>query len=295
MVKQLSSTKINKPNFFILGAGKSGSTSMYYYLKQHPDIFLTSIKEPTFFNKGFQVVKNPINYFKLYDQVCTEKIIGEASHAYLTNPSTAKLLKALFPDSKFLVILRNPVDRAYSLYHHMRRTGYEPINTFEKAIDAEEKRYNSKEFRNNCPQYFYNFLYFRSGLYGEQVKRYFSIFSPEQFHIIKFEQFITNPIGHLKKIFQFLDISPDFIPNLKVYNAGKMTARIPEIQYFSQIKVTRPVIIRKFFQSLLRRVNMVEIPPIKTETRELLLHRYNDDLKLLYEITKISFLDLEDV
>ena len=129
---------MNKPNFFILGAGRSGSTFLWDLLRQHPNIFLTSPKEPNFFCKPYQGIKNPIDYFELFDSVSDEAIRGEASHAYLSNPTTAKVLKALFPESKFVVILRNPADRAYSLYHWMRRNGLEYINTFEAALEAED-------------------------------------------------------------------------------------------------------------------------------------------------------------
>lgn len=92
--------RVRLPNFFILGAAKSGTTSLHFYLKQHPEIFLSPEKEPTFFCEGFQVVKNPIDYFQLFDSVGDEKVIGEASHVYLSNPSTARVLAALFPKAK---------------------------------------------------------------------------------------------------------------------------------------------------------------------------------------------------
>lgn len=287
----MSLTYINKPNFFILGAGKSGTTSLYYYLKQHPDIFMTEVKEPTFFCQGFQVVANPIEYFELYDSVSTEKVIGEASHAYLSNPTTAKMLNGLFPDSKFVVILRNPVDRAYSLYHHMRRDGLEHINTFEAALDAEELRYRSEKFKKNCPQYFYNYLYFRSGLYGEQLQNYFSKFPKQQFHIIKFEEFITDPASHFNSIFKFLDVSPNFSGQFEPHNAGKMTARFPKAQYYVRTGKTRMRRVKKFSWSLLKRVNMTKIPPMKIATREMLTARYQADLALLSALTGVSFLD----
>jgi hypothetical protein len=284
-------TYINKPNFFILGAGKSGTTSLYHHLKKHPDIFLTGIKEPTFFCEGFQIVKDPIKYFELYDSVSNESIIGEASHAYLSNPTTAKVLRALFPESKFIVILRNPADRAYSLYHHMRRNGFEYINTFEAALEAEEFRYASKEFKKNCPQYFYNFLYFRSGLYGMQLNNYFSIFPKQQFHIIKFEDLITNPDNIFKGIFKFLGVNPGHSCQIDMHNAGKITARFPKVQYYVNMKISRPRVVKKFFRSILKRVNMTEIPPLRKETRELLLDRYGADLQLLRDIAGISFAD----
>jgi len=287
----MSLTYINKPNCFILGAGKSGTTSLYYHMKEHPEIFLTEVKEPTFFSEGFQVIKNPIKYFELYDLVSTERIIGEASHAYLSNPTTAKVLKALFPESKFIVILRNPADRAYSLYHHMRREGYEHINTFEAALEAEELRFTSKKFIKNCPQYFYNFLYFRSGLYGKQLQNYFSMFPKQQFHIIKFEEFIADPNSHFNAIFQFLGVESDFTPQLDLHNAGKMTTRCPKAQYFVRTKITRLRVVKRLLWSLLKRVNMTKIPPMTKETRELLLDRYAADLELLSDMTGISFLE----
>lgn len=284
--------QITKPNFFILGAGKSGSTSLYWHLKKHPDVFLTRIKEPTFFSEGFQVIKSPIRYFELFDTVTTESIIGEASHVYLTTPSTARVLKGLFPDAKFLIILRNPADRAYSLYYHMRRHGFEYINTFEKALDAEEVRFTSKNFLDKCPQYFYNYLYFRSGQYGEQIKNYFSLFpQKEQFHIIKFEEFITDPNGYFNRIFQFLGVNPNIDIKFEVRNTGKVTARFPRTNYFINTRINNPLALKKFLLNLLNRVKLVKIPPMRQETRTLLLDRYTNDLELLYELTGISFTD----
>jgi hypothetical protein len=281
----------NKPNFFILGAARSATTYLWGLLRQHPEIFLAKVKEPTFFCKPFQVIKNPIDYYQLYESVSDEPIRGEASHAYLSNPTTAKVLKALFPDSKFVVILRNPADRAYSLYHWMRRRGYEYINKFEAALEAEESRYNSSIFMNNCPQYFYNFLYFRSGLYGEQLQRYFAIFAKHQFHIIKFEEFIADPINHLTKIFLFLGVDQDFSPQLKVIkNDSKVTSRFPGIQYYVKTKFRRSGRMRKACSSLLKRLNMKNIEPLLKETRELLLARYSSDLRNLFDMTGISFL-----
>ena len=115
----------NVPNLFILGAGKCGTTTIYHYLMRHPSIYMSRIKEPTHFCRLFQVVKNPIEYYQLFDGAKGESFIGEASHAYLTDPSSCRVIKALFPLAKFILILRNPADRAYSLYNHMRYHGFE--------------------------------------------------------------------------------------------------------------------------------------------------------------------------
>ncbi len=293
-VQNMSLTFINKPNLFILGAGKSGTTSLYNYLKQHPSIFMSPIKEPTFFCQDFQVVKNPIRYFELFDSVNNEAIIGDASHVYLTNPSTARVLNGLFPESQFVVVLRNPADRAYSLYHHMRRRGLEWIGTFEKALQAEEERVSSRRFRERCPQYLWNFFYFRSGLYGEQLQRYFSLFDRKQFHILTLEELVANPTDSIKAIFRFLGVSEDCVPQMRVYNEGKMTARVPQLQYFWNTKVTRPRFIRRLGLEVLRRFNMRQVQPMPPDTREALLRRYKADLTLLYDLTGIRLYSGEE-
>jgi hypothetical protein len=235
------------PNFFILGAGRSGSTHLYHLLKQHPDI-------------------------------------------YLTNPTTAKILNALFPKSKFIVILRNPADRAYSLYNWMRRRGFEYLDTFEAALEAEESRYIANNFKENCPQYFYNYLYFRSSLYGEQLQRYFSLFSQNQFHILKYEDFIVDPINHLGDICQFLEIDQDFSPHLEVdKNAGRFTSRHPRIQYFLTVKLKKIRTARKIYSHLPKRLTMTNIKPLSEDTKNSFLERCSADLQYLYKMTGISF------
>ena len=280
---------VAKPNFFILGAGKSGSTSLYYILKQHPEIHMSPIKEPVFFCEDFQVVKNPIQYFELFSPEKGEKLLGEASHAYLSNPSSPKVLKLLFPEAKFIVIMRNPVDRAYSLFNHQKRSGDELIKNFDKALKAEEGRFKSKKFRKCCTEYFYNQMYFRSGLYGEQIERYFSYFDKEQFQFLTLSQLKNDPLSTVKKIWKFLGADPDFTPEFKVRNKGKVTARFPLIQRIWNRKPGFPEFIRYRGMRILRVINGKKIPPMKKSTREMLTERYQKDWEKLYRLTGIKF------
>ncbi|HAI68162.1 MAG TPA: hypothetical protein DCM38_01860 [Gammaproteobacteria bacterium] len=111
---------ITQPNFFILGAAKSGTSLLYETLIEHPEIFLSPDKEPSFFcNHLDKHINSTAKYFDLYEEVKDEPIIGEASHIYLTDPSSPRILKGLFPDAKFLITLRNPADKAYSQYVHL--------------------------------------------------------------------------------------------------------------------------------------------------------------------------------
>ncbi len=280
---------VNKPNFFILGAAKSGTTSLYAYLRQHPDVFMSPLKEPTFFCHPFQVVNSPIKYFELFGGAAGARVIGEASHAYLSNPSTPKVLKLLVPDAKFLVILRNPADRAYSLYHHMRRSGYEWIGSFEQALRAEEKRVRSRRFNLSCPQYYYNFLYFRSGLYGEQIERYLNLFDRWQFHFLTLEGLLKDPSSTLAEVLAFLNLDANFSPPFEIHNKGDVTARSAVVQYLWGTRIPCPRTIRNWGNTVLNKLNMSAVPPLPSETKKVLMARYGIDLVKLFQLTGIQF------
>jgi hypothetical protein len=206
------------PNLFVLGAGKSGTTSLHAILRQHPDIHASKEKEPSFFCSYFQVVNDPVAYFQLFDS--PKRYRAESSHVYLTNPDTAPTLKTLFPDAKFIVTLRDPKQRAHSLYSHMRRLPhpvdrkpYEDIPDFLSALRAEDARFTSKEFFANCRQYFWNFLYIRSCLYDEQLRRYFALFDRAQFHVLSLGELSTNPAAATEAIMRFLGLDPVPVKN----------------------------------------------------------------------------------
>jgi hypothetical protein len=276
------------PNFFILGAAKCGTTSLYHYLRQHPEIYMSPIKEPCFFCDSFQVVRDPVAYSRLFENAGNLCAIGEASHVYLTNPSSAKTLKTFLPDAKFILTLRHPADRAYSLYHHMRRYGYETIGTFEKALAAEEKRFRSKRFKKNCNQYFYNFLYFRSGLFACQIKRFFDLFDQSRFHILTLDRLKKDPARELSAIYDFLGVKNLFQPEIKVHNPG-LTSRLPRLENFLNLRLRKPKWLRRRALQMAEKYNMKPVPPVGQETRAGLARRYTEDLAMLYSLTGIRF------
>ena len=289
----MANRPLPKPDFFILGAGKSGTTSLYYYLSQHPEIFMSADKEPSFFCDVFQVVRNPIDYFALFAKA-TQKRIGEASHVYLSYPKTAPVLRTLFPDARFLLILRNPVDRAYSLYYHMARHGYEWLSSFEKALDREEERFSDPWFEKHNPQYFYNYLYFRSGLYGEQISRYLEWFERERFLFLTLDELLADPLSVVRRIWTFLDVDPTVVPSLEVQNAGGGVRSAPW-QFFLKHQL-EPLLNRfkvpggeKLVSRLMRRnTSGVRIPPMRPATRARLEARYAADLALTQQLTGLD-------
>jgi hypothetical protein len=173
--------------------------------------------------------------------------------------------------------------------------GYEYISSFEKALEIEEKRFNSKRFQKRCPQYFYNYLYFRSGLYAQQLQRYFSRFKMEQFHILSLEHLKINPLQALKEIFRFLEISVNFEPKIEVHNKSRYTSKSPKWQYFLRVWAG-PIAQRLGLRFLrhqcrkMRKKNYNEIPPMKEQTRSYLMDQYYEDMVKLYKLTQVSFL-----
>lgn len=278
---------ITKPNFFVLGAAKSGTTFLYHTLKQHPDIFLCSIKEPGFWCKHVEYFDNPADYFALFNGVTDEKIIGECSHIYLSDPQAAPILRGLFPDAKFVVTLRNPVDRAYSLYLNMRDNGFEFSRSFEAALSVEERRFHSEKFKRKNSKFFWNYLYYRSGLYGEQIQRYFSLFDRSQFHIITLDRLQAEFETTMSELLHFLGLDSGFqfhiAPEYKNTGYG---IRLFSIQRLRRIL---PREYRKYIKPLLD-FNKTTYQPLGQETRKNLIEKYESDLKLLYKLTGINLI-----
>lgn len=198
------------PNFLIVGAAKAGTTSLYYYLQQHPQISFPVIKEPKYFsskNLRFPhngigddyvdkyAIKNLSDYDKLFHNVDNERV-GEASPDYLYYyESCTKEIKKLLGDIPIIIILRDPVKRAFSAYSYMVRDSRETL-CFLDALAVEEKR-----LTNN-----YDFIwgYKRGGLYYNQVFTYLNTFS--RVKIIIFEDFVLDVTACLKEIFEFLGV-----------------------------------------------------------------------------------------
>jgi len=215
------------PNFFIVGAAKSGSTSLWMYLKQHPDIFMPEdirMKEPAFFCKINGVHHHEgqeDRYLDLFSDAGDCKAVGEASTTYLTYPESAAWIQRVVPDAKVIVILRNPVGRAYSLYRWMVNHGHEWLTSFEAALEKEPDRRTDAEFFSGNPHTFYDYLYFESGLYSEQLARYFGVFPASQIKVILLDDLYRKPLETTREVYAFLGVDDSFEPEIKVHNKAE--------------------------------------------------------------------------
>ncbi|NEQ74827.1 MAG: hypothetical protein F6K23_18340 [Okeania sp. SIO2C9] len=219
------------PSFIIIGAQKCGTTSLYNYVIEHPQILPASMKELHFFNwrskpGNRKTVEGVDWYLSQFPTIPNGKnlITGEATPDYLVDPHTPQRMFNLLPDVKLIVLLRNPIDRAVSHYHHNRGISKkrEPL-PFIKAIEKESERLNIEKEKlisdENYRSLFHrNYSYLERGIYIEQLEKWMSIFPREQFLILKSEDFYARPDVTLKEVFEFLGLPNYQVTNKKKYN-----------------------------------------------------------------------------
>ena len=289
------------PNFFIVGAAKSGTSSLWQYLKKHPEVFMPINdldKEPAYFSPLKCKRKFP-QYMALFKNAkSSHKRIGEASTAYLTDPKSPNLIHTFNSKSKILIILRNPADRAYSSYCWMVQEGYEYASTFQLALKLEQKRINKLIPNFWEPEYYCDYLYFRAGLYYEQVKRYIHLFG-ENTLVIRFEDFVNKFPPEYKKICNFLNICEHKVKP-EIFNVSQEVYS-PLIQFFLR-KVSTRIINYRFkhhnyrIKSKKDRDRLITIglrnkkpKPLKPKIKKYLLRKYQENIYKLTELTGIEF------
>ncbi len=189
------------PDFLIIGAGKCGTTSLYSYLDNHPQILLPNNKEINFFSKNFT---NGLDWYLSQFPTITDRsdlITGEASPSYFFMPHVPKRIYQIAPNVKLIVLLRNPVDRSISAYYQNRKTG-KMTRTLAEVVREEIKHYE-KITKDDLSHSGGVLL---QGLYFWKLQRWMQIFSREQFLILKSEDFFENPAKIMKQVFQFLEL-----------------------------------------------------------------------------------------
>ncbi len=281
------------PNFFILGAGRCGTTSLAVALRRHPGVFIPKIKEPSFFASSWQWVKNPVDYARLYREAGAAPAVGDASHLYLEDPDSAPTLRAFFPEARFLLVFRHPTDRALALYSLMIEGGNEWIPTFEGALRAEDRRWASPRFRRRSPHSFWNFMYFRSGLFGEQIERYHEHFPADRFHYTTLGRLIADPDAELGRIQEFLGLERRPFPTFPRDGTSKGVASIA-LAVFER-RLLRPLARRSRGVLEPARHGLVRWnrrhgakPSMRDATRRRLDAAYAPDLARLAELTGID-------
>ncbi|MDD5279392.1 sulfotransferase [Acidithiobacillus sp.] len=213
------------PNFYIVGAVKSGTTSLYAYLKQHPQVFLPNMKEPHYFTQAhprpeqdhlIQRVSSEREYQHLYRGSENFIRIGDASPSYLWCPEAAERIHKVRPDARIIVILRDPVQRAYAQYLMDHNEGVIDL----PFLDALKQDWTRPDKGWGVSQ-----LYLELGQYAAQISRYQQRFGTKNVHICLLEDLKKNPADVLKNICEFLEIDPQAITHINlqsIHNAYRL-------------------------------------------------------------------------
>ena len=295
------------PNFFIVGAPKAGTTSLYHYLDQHPQIYMCPVKEPCHFasevmpenvspqyrsswlaaneqggtagEKRFSgYVPDWSDYLRLFEGATDQTAIGEASVCYLWSPTAAKNIAARLPDARIVALLRHPIERAWSQYLHGVANGY-ITKSFRQHIEACLQS-RGDEFTPAFP-----FLEF--GLYTGQIRAYFDLFPRQNVQVCLYQDGLSAIVHEL---FHFLNVDPDFPVNFATRHLDSASAGVPNAVYRGLRKSglwepLRHLAPRRARASLRRLVfRKREVAPMEEADRRFLCHYYREDVLSLSKL-----------
>ncbi len=211
------------PDFLIVGAPKCGTTAMYDYLRQHPDVFMPFIKEPLFFGSDLTSRYGPMTeeeYRALFDDAPIGALKGEASAWYLYSACAAEEIHAAIPGARIVVMLRNPIDVMHAQHSQLLFNRQETLRDFGDALAAEPERAAGRRLPPG-PIRPENLLYRRMVRFSEQLDRYLSVFGRDRVHVIIFDDFRDDTAGVYRRLLEFLGVDPGVPVDLGPRNENK--------------------------------------------------------------------------
>ncbi len=303
------------PNLLVPGAAKSGTSSLHQLLNQHPDIFMSKIKEPHFFSWDKHFSRGVEHYSKLFEKGKDAKYRGESTTGYMIFPKVIERIRQTLPETpKFIFIFRNPIDRAYSHYWWLRGMGFEK-KSFEEAFlyDMEEEPDPENKYSGNYK------YYYQSGLYGKWIERFYNNFPKENIFVITTEQLKDSPLDTLNSCFEFLNLKKLekieikkenqtlILKNLdaKIYSNLAIFLRDEKNATFlkNSLKFIVPKKIRGKIFFILdkgletfknKRATSMKYPKLLEEDRKFILEFYIKDFEKLQKLTGKDFKEWKD-
>lgn len=299
------------PDFFVLGAPKAGTTALHAALALHPQLYLSPVKEPKFYlcrsgppprstqrgpgdaHSAREWVWRRRDYEALFDPAGPDRLKGESTPFYLYDRAAQRGIRADVPQARLIVVLRDPIDRAYSNWMHLWSDGLEPIGDFADAWAAEDERVAAGW----APFWHYR----RLGLYGEQLRDLVGLFGSEQVHVLRYRDLVEAPGPALDRVCSFLGVSTGTVgrppaENSRPYVApGRRTAVLARLLRLGAAAgaCAPPQIWRRGSRPLLRMLQRgsARRPVLAEATRRELVEFYRADNALLTEVTGRSFAD----
>jgi hypothetical protein len=281
------------PNFFIVGSRKCATTSLYFYLKEIPGVYMSPVKELYYFaphalqNNVIDVIRDKKEYHRLFKDAKGHIAIGEATNIYLWDPEAPKLIHQTVPHARIIISLRDPIERAYSQY--LQRMKYSGRKTSFYDDLMQDYKTHEKVFGKSV-------LYVELGMYYEQVKRYFDIFGRHQVKVIIFEEFIQDPVKYVNEVLAFLGVNhrvteitghynPDSVPRspLAVWTFGFFRwIRTKNIRFYKVLSLLPDSIVESAPEKIL--FKRTQKPKIDPKAVEFLREIYYDDVLKLQSL-----------
>ena len=279
------------PNFLVIGAAKSGTTSLHWYLTEHPAVFMTSVKDPAYFAYGVDAdgrllwgnpdlhifpIKSLSEYERLFAEAGNAAAVGEASTTYLECPQSAARIRELIPGARILCSLRHPVDRAYSdylMYLRSRGRRFDPAR--ELTATSVWARPDSH--------------WMRVGRYHEQLSRYYDAFPRDQICVLLFDDLNRDPQRFVRDTYQFLKVDPEFVPDIETpHAAGGIPASLMLEGLFARgtrsvIKPWVPTRAANWLRKLRGR-SMRQAPRLPADLKKELTGHFRDDITKTSEL-----------
>jgi hypothetical protein len=287
---------VSPPTFIIIGAPRAATTSLHHYLRQHPQVAMSRIKETNYFaflasreQSGYKLgtdyywpVRSPEQYAATFELRRETRALGEASPFYLFAPGVPEQIKAHAPDARLLLLLRNPIERAYSAYLKNLREGTE-TRSFEESIE--------QELTDPSTHVLSETFYVRAGMYHAHIQRYLQHFELSRIKVVFQEDLKADAAAFMREAFEFIGVDSAFSPDVSVrFNEALPPLLIRKTGTRRLMKsVTRTLreyIPRKIYHSMLNleyalKKRVAVYPAVSRQTRERLRDQYLDDVRQL--------------
>jgi hypothetical protein len=290
------------PDFFVIGAPKAGTTALHRALARHPQLFMSAVKEPKFFlcegpppNQGGpgdahsyrEWIWRPDDYERLFAAAPAGVLRGESTPFYLADPRALERIRASLPDARLIVILRDPVDRAYSNWAHLWADGLETIESFTAAWAEEEKR-----IRAGWAPFW---RYLETGLYGRQLAHLYSVFPSDQVLVLRYKWLVEEPPRTLDTVCRFLGVDEGILDEAPALNVGTYVPPTPSTRLLRGAMRGGAALGRLFPPQLWRKASIPLLwliqrtpqhrPELPPEERADLIGYFSEDITLVEELT----------
>ncbi len=297
------------PDFFVAGVPKAGTTALHAALARHPELYLSPVKEPKFFLTDEQPppaqggpgdartyreqVWRRSDYEALFSAAPAGALRGESTPFYLYSQAAQERIRALVPEAKLIVVLRDPIERAHSNWTHLWSAGLDPIDDFVRACAAEDRR-----IADGWADFWH---YLNLGLYGRQLEHLYSVFPREQVLVFRYRALIADPAGLLNIVCRFLGVQQDVVTEVPRENVTAQPNPTGRHRFIGRLLRTSSAVTSRLPRHvgssvvgvLERRLQADAQPrqPLTWEQRQALIRYFEADIRLLESITGEDFGD----